>query len=322
VTAASTDLVGSSLDGFRLEERIGEGAFAVVYRAVSDDGLRQRAFKVAKPASAQGYGTAARALQTRALMFVTGGLADVHPEPSQVLAMEANRLRLASDPCLINIEELSTGPECPYLRMELRTEPTLRQLMGKGPVPVTVLAEIARCLGRLSDLETFHYHGDVKPDNIIVTDSGIKLIDPGYDGPIDTSEFTVERCIITTPAYYPSLVMDDLSAFGIMLWELAVGEHPLSGSAEPSGARLGSRLTDMIAAHEVVGHYFYSPLRSLRMPSVARAGIPVDVEHLLRRALAIEVTDDGKIELGDGFASFDEMVEALETLKEKRIKNL
>ncbi len=69
----------------------------------------------------------------------------------------------------------------PYLVFELVKGPSLRERLAAGPLPPSEVAAIGRVLG--AALTYAHgadfVHGDVKPENIMLSPVGAKLTDPG-----------------------------------------------------------------------------------------------------------------------------------------------
>lgn len=69
----------------------------------------------------------------------------------------------------------------PYLVFELVKGPTLRERLASGPLPPAEVAEIGRALG--AALTYAHgadfVHGDVEPENIMLSPQGARLTDPG-----------------------------------------------------------------------------------------------------------------------------------------------
>ncbi|MEW6279037.1 MAG: hypothetical protein AB1758_10465, partial [Candidatus Eremiobacterota bacterium] len=171
-----------------------------------------------------------------------GGWVDSLPEPAWMLAQQAARLMAVRDPALVAVEELVVRQETCYYSMELLEGTTLSDLR---PVPVSVLARVARAMERLLRHPAFPYHGDLKPSNILVTPTGaVRLLDPGF--------FGTDRWM-TTPAYYPELKPDDLKAFALLLWELATGSHPLRGRAPAPLGPLPRPSTDPAVADLLEG---------------------------------------------------------------------
>lgn len=73
------------------------------------------------------------------------------------------------------------GSGAPYLVFELVKGPTLRERLASGPLPPAEVAAIARALGAaLTHAHGVDFvHGDVKPENIMLSPVGPKLTDPG-----------------------------------------------------------------------------------------------------------------------------------------------
>src|SRR5262249_33610081 len=184
-----------------------------------------------KPQNLVGIFAKAPFFATQALAFITGGTMVMHPDAVQLLGIQCKKFQQSADPSLPQIDKFVTDKDTGYCRMELLEGPTLREAMTAGPVAISLLLELVRIMQRLSENPNFEYHGDLKPENIIITASGLKIIDPGHFGPLDCREGHLGRCIITTPAYYPLLIPDDLFALGIILWEIACRRHPLDGTS-------------------------------------------------------------------------------------------
>ena len=117
-------------------------------------------------------------------------------------------------------------------------------------------------------------HRDLKPANILVTRSGIKLLDFG------TAQFSAEHAapqspasrVTGTPEYLaperilggPSQPSNDLYSLGIILYEMLTGKPPFTGdpgtvlvrhiseTPEPAGARRGEVLDARLDARDEV----------------------------------------------------------------------
>jgi serine/threonine protein kinase len=124
-----------------------------------------------------------------------------------------------------------------------------------GPVPLAQALELAEQI--LGALDAAHekgiVHRDLKPGNILLTKSGVKVLDfglarikhaPAVDGPslVETRavSLTVEGSILgTLPYMSPEQVegrdadaRSDIFAFGVVLYELIAGTRPFTGKTQ------------------------------------------------------------------------------------------
>lgn len=317
--------VGLTVEDFLIEELIGEGSFSWVYRGTNFNKNKSCVFKVAKPPELMGSGGSTGVLHTEALGLITDAVIDICPDPYKLLASQGSKLQAVSDPELVVVEEIAQQESSCYLRMELIEGRTLREIMRDGPVPVQALIDLAQAMERLSRTREFEYHGDLKPENILVTAAGIKLIDPGLFGVLELDDGTQLTCAVTTPAYYPVLEPDDLFAFGLMLWEAALGEQPLrykSCSERLDRRRASQELLQLVRSQEVMGKYFLSSILALKRPSEIRPGTTPELERLLVKALRLKFKADGTLDLDSGFRSFGALAGALLGLLSAGIRTL
>jgi Tol biopolymer transport system component len=137
------------------------------------------------------------------------------------------------------------GPD--YLVMEYVEGKALR-----GPLPV---ADVLRLAEQIADaLEHAHRHGivhrDLKPSNILLTKSGVKVLDFGLAkrqpiGPVTGEShptLTQGGAILGTPRYMAPEQIDgkpadertDIFAFGLVLYEMLTGQHAFEGKSAAS----------------------------------------------------------------------------------------
>jgi serine/threonine protein kinase len=320
--------VGLSVGDYVIKELLGEGSFSWVFRAVHTDGQTIKAIKVAKPPEAVAEGGPTSCIPTNALVQSKGAVSDLNPDTEQLLMLQAKKLQALSDPQIMSVEEISARPGGCYYRMPALSGQTLRQYMNSGPVPIDILLDIALCMDRLLEDDAFDYHGDLKPENIMVTPSGMVLIDPGYFGDLDilkgTAPQSLTNCAITTPIYYPMLKPYDMLALGLIMWEIACRDHPLARraySGDFDRKRIGDDLWDSITEQEKEGKYFFSAILGLEPPDVIRPGIPKEIDQLLMKGLRLKFADS-KLSLDEGFKTFGELAAALARLLSKNIRYL
>ncbi|UJR81298.1 serine/threonine-protein kinase [Sandaracinus amylolyticus] len=186
----------------------------------------------------------------------------------------------------------------PYMVMELLEGETLDQRLGRGPVPVDEVIEIAAQL--LSGLDAVHragiVHRDLKPGNVFLTHDEVdgifaRLLDFGISQGADEVATESDRVVVGTPEYMspeqafgePLDARSDLYAVGVVLYEMLSGVLPFE---DPDPQKVV----------ELVAHGTPAPLISMRpdVPDicevVARAMSPMpearyDSAREMRRAL-------------------------------------
>jgi serine/threonine protein kinase len=337
VVKADPGWIGLQVEDYLIQRILGGGAYSVVYEGTHADRKDGKAFKVARPPSFICQPNPADLVPTRALVFYSNGFAVVQPDPIALLSLQGKKLSSVDDPSLVAVERIFEEQGMCYLRMELLHGHTLSAALDKRPLPLSIFVELARALERLSRVPSWGYHGDLKPDNVMVTSTGIKILDPGHFGRLQGTTGQMD-CVVTTPAYYPLLKPDDLWALGIMLWQAAVRRHPFFKSPDeplefhiseelenrddiepedtlPAEAtEVGDKLFALVRSAQQVGQYFLDPLLYLKQPRALLPEMPAALEEVLLRAMRLTVLGSGKLELAEGYASFAELARALENL--------
>jgi hypothetical protein len=317
-----------SVGDYVIDAVLGEGTFSRVYRGTRSDGSR-KAFKVAIQPGARGAaGTTTRVatttacFNTEAFQQITGAICPIRPETDQLLLAQAEKLAGISDRGVVRIEAIETWPMA-YYAMECVEGPTLRRLMRRGRVPIGVFVDLARVMDRVSRTPAFACHGDLKPENVIVTKGSVKIIDPGHFGKLRNRDGHLSPVTVTTPQYYPFLRPNDLYAFGLMLAEAILKRHPLQYQ-EPPGSPCpnlaGDDLQAQIDQMEMVGNHYFSPILGFcrrRSPSL---GLPPNLERLVWRSLGLRAAR--RITLDRGYRNFREIGAALSALAEEGIEYL
>ncbi|HSG01181.1 MAG TPA: serine/threonine-protein kinase, partial [Vicinamibacterales bacterium] len=258
------------LGPYELAGRIGSGGMGQVYEARDTRLGRTVALKVL-PADAVG-----------------------NPEARARFLREAKLAAALNHPNIVTIYDADvdgTGREARlYIAMERVVGRSLAELIGgKLPEVATALdwaAQIADALRHAH--EAGIVHRDLKPANVMLgADGRIKVLDFGLakqmlpdpaDPTAATASFeaaTGTGVVLGTIAYMSPEQAEgrrvdarsDLFSFGVLLYELLTGERPFRGDSAASV--IGSLLRD-------------TPLA----PSDVRPGLPVDLDHILEKALA------------------------------------
>jgi serine/threonine-protein kinase len=216
-------LIGTTIAGrYLIEDVIGEGGMATVYRARHKLVDRLCAVKVMNPALA------------------------TDPTTRERFRREAKSAQSLAHPNVIEIFDQGETPEgTTYLVMELLAGTTLAALVEGGAVPpprsLPIMIQIARGIARAHDLGVVHR--DLKPENIFVvrrTDGSdlVKILDFGIAKSRGDTRLTNAGELFGTPQYLaperitggdagPSV---DLYALGVIFFELATGKLPFEAN--------------------------------------------------------------------------------------------
>ncbi|MFC0503621.1 serine/threonine-protein kinase [Micromonospora costi] len=242
---------------YRLIEQLGAGGMSVVWRGYDEVLGRQVAVKVLASRLA-----ADRAFRHRIRIEAQAAARLCHPNITNVYDYG---------------EAEQGGLTVPYVVMELIDGGSLSSRLGRERrLPwreaVTIAAEVA------SALATAHargvVHRDVTPGNVMLTATGVKVVDFGISALVGESEKGSDGALLGTPAYLAPERLDngqvspatDVYAVGLLLYRMLTGRLPWQASTT----------TEMLRAH------MYSDPEP--MPEVP--GLPDEVADLVRRCLA------------------------------------
>jgi tRNA A-37 threonylcarbamoyl transferase component Bud32 len=211
--------IGSTIAGrYVVEEAIGEGGMATVYRATQKLTERACAIKVMNSAFA-------RELVVR-----------------ERFRREAKSAQKLAHPNIIEIfDQGETEDGTAYIVMELLVGSSLADVIAKGGMPIKravgLMIQIARGIARAHDLDVIHR--DLKPENIFLckrTDGSdiVKLLDFGIALSKQDSRLTGAGEIFGTPQYMaPERIQAgepgpgaDLYSIGVVFYELVTGTLP------------------------------------------------------------------------------------------------
>jgi serine/threonine protein kinase len=302
------------LGKYLLRKRIANGVFCKVYEALNTENGSVCAIKIGKPMDSVGgvptrlWKAPTKEHHTKAEAFISGGTCEVKVSPAELLAKQAAHLGCWKDPGVVQLHEQGMREDTPYLCLDYLPGLTLRQLIRGKRADLQTLVEILEALDRLVARSPIKYHGDLKPENIIVTNTGAKMIDPGYFGQLDGDG----DVMITTKAYYPRLQPNDIFACGLILWEIVLHYHPLLDYwTEFDSKTIGPELEDAISHAFVVERAYLENLATVTKPSLVNREITPTIEDFLLKAIGLQRLVDGRIDSGEGFKSFCELKDAL-----------
>ncbi|MFO0681398.1 MAG: serine/threonine-protein kinase [Sandaracinus sp.] len=264
------DLIGRTLEGYKIEYRLGAGATGVVFRARHENQMAPIALKV--------------------LHDTLGTITSL----KRRFEREARVLSKLEHPNIVHITDFGVVEGLTFIAMELLEGLTLEEVLDEAPVvperALDIAAEVLEGLAYAHEQQVVHR--DLKPANVFLCHGGrdgdptkdsVKLLDFGLakmlsdDDVAEDGTLTRRGRIVGTPAYMApeqitGVSLDqraDVYAMGILLYELLADRRPF----------LSERRSELLRAH------LLEPPPPL---SVAREGLSVhpELEGLVMKALA------------------------------------
>jgi serine/threonine-protein kinase len=218
-TQDGSELIGEIVGNrYKIEEIVGAGGMATVYKAFDQTLERPVAVKVMRR--------------------------EVVSEPDQLerFRREARAAAKLSHAHIVTVIDAGEENSRPYIVFEYVPGETLKQrIKSNGPLPVTEAVAYAIEIG--SALVAAHsaelVHRDVKPQNVLLDQAGhAKVADFGIARQLDASDGLTKtgRVLGTTDYVSPEQAMgedvtgqSDVYSLGIVLYEMLVGDVPFKG---------------------------------------------------------------------------------------------
>ncbi len=264
--------IGENIGPYRIIEQLGQGGMATVYKAYHAALDRYVALKVLHLAFNEDQTFTAR------------------------FQREARVVARLEHPNIVPVYDYSEHQARPYLVMKYIEGDTLKARLGQGPLTTAEIERVVNSVG--SALEYAHQQGilhrDIKPSNVLIATDGVMyLADFGLARIAQAGESTLSSdSIMGTPQYIsPEQAMGkkeldagtDIYSFGVMLYELVVGQVPFSADTPFS----------------IIHDHIYTPLP---LPVEVNPKVPEPVQRVLLKALAKDRLDR--------YVSVAEMIEA------------
>lgn len=290
---------GERVGTYTVHEFIARGAFACVYLAEDSRGVRV-ALKIGDVAGGGRYvtrfpeitnernpgGISPDETPAEAVFFRKEGAKLDFLDALEIDIMmraESRLLQAARHPNVVGLHDVFTHQGRVILALDYIQGNTLREkIRAYNGIRLNWFLTIVRALRTLRRSRALAYHGDLKPENIILNSAGsVILIDPAM-------RVNKGSEISTTPHYNPFLLRDskaDVMGIGIMLYEILTGVLPFHEVPwRYAGRELGGDVENLSLSYFVS----YPPPKDLN-PS-----IPDEMPPIISRC--IRVPDYG---LGD-----------------------
>jgi serine/threonine protein kinase len=213
-----------------------------------------------------GMGEVYRARDTRlgrevAIKVLPAELAS-HPERLRRFEREARAASALNHPNIVMLHDVGREEGIDFLVMELIEGETLAERLSRGPLPLEQVLALGEQI--CSALEACHQkgmvHRDLKPGNVMLTRSGVKVLDFGLarafeaeptsepaksSAPTAAAPLTREGVAVgTLPYMAPEQLQGgsvdarcDLFAFGAVLYEAVTGRRAFAGDTDTAVAR-------------------------------------------------------------------------------------
>jgi eukaryotic-like serine/threonine-protein kinase len=261
-------------------------------------GTKLGPYEIVAPIGAGGMGEVYKARDTRLERIVAVKVLPQRlsssPEVRQRFEREAKTISQLSHPHICALYDVGREAEMEFLVMELLEGETLSARLVKGALP---LEHTLRCGVEIADaLDKAHrqgiVHRDLKPANVMLTKSGVKLLDFGLAKAIQPEApqgsltslptrqgLTQEGTILGTFQYMAPEQLEgkdadartDIFAFGAVLYEMATGKKAFSGASQAS-------LISAIMKEDPAPITTVSPLSPPALDHVARKCLAKDPE--------------------------------------------
>jgi serine/threonine protein kinase len=236
---------GTKLGPYEIQSQLGAGGMGEVYRARDT-----------------------RLDRTVAIKVLASNLSS-SPELKQRMEREARAISSLNHPHICQLYDIGSQNGADYLVMEFLEGETLAERLRKGPIPLQEIYRISIAIAEALALAHRHgiMHRDLKPGNIMLTQSGAKLMDFGLakplnpvstgstsaappsftaaatlSGPSPLSPLTTAGTIVGTIQYMSPEQIEgkeadarsDIFALGAVLYEMTTGKRPFEGKSQLS----------------------------------------------------------------------------------------
>lgn len=269
--------LGQMLDNrYEIQEIIGSGGMAVVYKALCHRLNRFVAVKILRDEFAE------------------------DEEFRERFRAESQAVAMLSHPNIVAVYDYSRDPKCQYIVMERLEGITLKQYMQSRGGVLSWQEALHFSMQTASALSHAHskgiVHRDIKPQNIMVVKDGtVKVMDFGIVHLLSENEAEVHETVgsihYISPEQARGEAVDaraDIYSLGVVMYEMLTGRLPYDGDTVES-----------IAVQHMSGNF--------TLPCSINLDIPVRLEEITLKAMSADIEKR--------YQSADELIADLEAFK-------
>lgn len=254
---SDSNIIGKQIGQYQIEEQIGQGGMATVYKAYQPSINRHVAVKILPSQYAQ------------------------DPSFLKRFEQEAKAIAALEHPHILPVYDFGTQDGLTYMVMRYIKWGTLSKFMGQPLAPeriVTLIGDVASALDYAHKQGVVHR--DIKPSNVLIDNNGEALLtDFGIAKMMAGSgatQLTGAGSVLGTPAYMsPEQAKGehidgrtDIYSLGVVLYELLTGQQPYQ--AETPVALVLKHLTEPLTAPRVVKPDVPDPLERVVVKAMAK----------------------------------------------------
>jgi len=252
--------IGDHVGKYKIEEELGKGGMATVFKGYHVDLHRYNAIKVLHAELGQDSNSIERFKQ------------------------EARIIANLKNPHIVHINDYDQHQGQPYFVLDLIDGQTLRQQLANSPLPDDKILDIVFAVGDALNYAHMNgvLHRDIKPSNILIANDGkIYLTDFGLARIAESqSSLTGEMMVGTLQYMSPEQALGsesldsgtDIYSFGVVMYEMILGRLPYD-------------FTDPMS--EIHNFTTVRPI----LPTTIKSDLGRDVEKVLLKALAKQRQD-------------------------------
>lgn len=254
---SDSNIIGKQIGQYQIEEQIGQGGMATVYKAYQPSINRHVAVKILPSQYAQ------------------------DPNFVKRFEQEARAIAALEHPHILPVYDFGTQDGLTYMVMRYIKWGTLSKFMGQPLAPERIVGLIGDVA---SALDYAHkqgvVHRDIKPSNILIDNNGEALLtDFGIAKMMagsSATQLTGAGSVLGTPAYMsPEQAKGehidgrtDIYSLGVVLYELLTGQQPYQ--AETPVALVLKHITEPLTSPRVIKPDIPGPLEQVVVKAMAK----------------------------------------------------